>query len=88
MPVAGARIDGRIGNTIMRLGGDISAFGEHQRREQIIGSIGHEFQNPRVGFPTLQIGYRCMYEKKIVDPSETLRLMIQGPVIFVTFHVK
>jgi hypothetical protein len=88
MPVVGARIDGRTGNTIIRLGGDVSPFGNSERREQIIGSVGHEFQNPRLGYPTLQIGYRYLYEKKVPDPSETLRLKLQGPVLFVTFHLK
>ena len=87
MPVAGARIDARSGKYLMRLEGDFSEFGQQQNGEQVLGAVGYELDKPRAGSPALHFGYRYLYDKKSTDASETTRLKLQGPVVFVTFHL-
>ncbi len=86
-PTAGARIDGRRGKYVVRLDGDFSAFGNQQNGEQALGAVGYELDKPRAGSPMIQLGYRYLYEKKRPVPAEAVRLKLQGPLVFVTFHV-
>ena len=88
MPTAGARINLRRGQYVVRLDGDFSAFGNHQNGEQALGAIGYQLNKPRAGSPILQLGYRYLYEKKQPNAEEALRLKLQGPVFFVTFHLR
>lgn len=87
MPAAGARIDGRRGQYVVRLDGDFSEFGNNQNGEQVLGAVGYQLRKPRAGNPTIQLGYRYLYEKKQPNMAEALRLKLQGPLVFVTFHL-
>ena len=88
MPVVGARIDGRAGKYLTRVEGDFSEFGNQQNGEQVLMAVGYEFDKPRAGSPALHFGYRYLYDKRGPEAMETMRLKLQGPVVFVTFHIR
>ena len=88
MPTAGARINAQRGQYVLRLDGDFSEFRNGQNGEQALGAVGYQPNKPRAGSPIFQLGYRYLYEKKQPNAEEALRLKLQGPVFFVTFHVK
>ena len=88
MPVIGARVDARTGKYLTRVEGDFSDFGNHQNGEQVLAAVGYEFDKPKAGSPALHLGYRYLYDKKSPEALETMRLKLQGPVVFVTFHIR
>ena len=83
----GARIDGQTGPFLARLEGDYASFQSGRNGEQILGAVGYQSSKEKLFFPSINIGYRYLYEKNELAPSEVLRLKLQGPIIFFTFHL-
>ena len=85
-PTIGARIDMQSGAYLVRLEGDYASFQGGRNGEQVLGAVGYQTSKARLLYPSINIAYRYLYEKNVATPDTVLRLKLQGPLVFFTFH--
>ncbi len=86
-PVAGVRLDLTSGPYVLRLSGYTSHFGRGRSGDQLLSAVGYTVNAPRVGNPTLLLGYRYFHEKRVINAVEVFRTTLEGPVLGATFHL-
>jgi hypothetical protein len=87
MGVLGARMDAQSGRYLARLEGNFSNFNSKRNGEEVFGAVGYQLAEKRFGYPTLNLAYRYLYEKRVLDTNDVLRAKLQGPLIFLTFRL-
>lgn len=75
------------GPYLARLEGDYASFESGRNGEEVLGAVGYQTSKQKLCMPSINIGYRYLYEKNSLAATEVLRLKLQGPIIFFTFHL-
>lgn len=87
MPTVGGQVNGQRGRYVTRIGGEFTHFGGNTTGEELLGAVGYKFEKRSLGSPAIQLGYRYLFEKNVLSEQEVLRLRLQGPSFFITFHL-
>lgn len=86
-PTVGGRIDMQRGPYLARVEGDDASFQSNRNGEQVLAAVGYQSLRQKLLFPSVNVGYRYLYEKNALTTNAVLRLKLQGPIIFFTFHL-
>ncbi len=84
--MVGSRVDIARGRSSLRAEGYVTGFSHARSGQQALASYAYRLKWHALRDPTLGGGYRYSHQRRAVN-SDSLDLRLQGPVVYMTFHL-